>query len=551
MSAALSTATRPEIDTSWHRSALNGLMPDAVPEVAVDEDVSNCAQLLRISRPILEVAADQLADTDVALLLTDRESRLISRVFGGTAVERNLDRLGAVHGSYMPEDAVGTTALGTPTETRQPIEVNGDEHFLDVYKHLSCYGFPILHPVTNRLECVLCMTSVGVEAHPLFRPFVQRIASEIRAGLLEHSRSAHQQLVDTYHRIATRRQIAVVALGDDVQLLNNAAVDQTDPTDIAVLRSIAASSLAVPPTVTLSSGRTVELHGERVPACRGMVFALVPSDDRIHPPRRSSYHRGNSCVFDVPSFVVSADRSLAVTGAPGTGRSSYARLAINGARAEIIDASGCLAARSRPDILGATGAARASGSVLVVDNADALTDGDATTLRHVIAQRKQPVVVVTGPAADSSASVAALCALCTDRVDLAPIRHRPKHIAAASNHFLRQHSPAGARLHAAALDALVAHSWPANYTELDRVVERAVEHAASCGHENLIELTDLPRHLRVSGRPARLTLHERVERQGIIDALADCDGNKVHAAKQLGISRSTLYARIRSLAIEL
>ncbi|WFR73862.1 helix-turn-helix domain-containing protein [Prescottella defluvii] len=60
---------------------------------------------------------------------------------------------------------------------------------------------------------------------------------------------------------------------------------------------------------------------------------------------------------------------------------------------------------------------------------------------------------------------------------------------------------------------------------------------------------DLPEDYRAPGRVARLGGRERAERDAIIEALQESHGNKVHAAARLGISRTTLYSRIRALDI--
>lgn len=139
---------RPEIDVSWRRSVVSGLAPDRLPDFTIDEDVGNREALLRAARPVIDVVVDELADSGTALILTDNDSRIITLSYGGIQVERNLEAIGAVRGSRMGEDVIGTTALGTPVETRSSLTVNGSEHFLEIYKHLSCFGQPIVHPTT-------------------------------------------------------------------------------------------------------------------------------------------------------------------------------------------------------------------------------------------------------------------------------------------------------------------------------------------------------------------------------------------------------------------
>ncbi len=101
------------------------------------------------------------------------------------------------------------------------------------------------------------------------------------------------------------------------------------------------------------------------------------------------------------------------------------------------------------------------------------------------------------------------------------------------------------RLTASAAEALAAANWPGNLAELRVVLNRASDERSS----NRIDVADLPEDYRTTTKVARVAGREKAERQAIIGALKDCGGNKVHASAQLGISRSTLYTRMRALDI--
>ena len=71
---------------------------------------------------------------------------------------------------------------------------------------------------------------------------------------------------------------------------------------------------------------------------------------------------------------------------------------------------------------------------------------------------------------------------------------------------------------------------------------------------NRIEIWDLPRDLEQSSREPEKTdqtdtLMDR-ERQAILEALRATDGNKKNAAKRLGISRSTLYTKLKKYGLD-
>lgn len=104
------------------------------------------------------------------------------------------------------------------------------------------------------------------------------------------------------------------------------------------------------------------------------------------------------------------------------------------------------------------------------------------------------------------------------------------------------------RVHAGAMDQLMAHNWPGNVRELRNALERA---AAQAGDGDL-HAEDLPPELHQAERsidkqPPPGTLRdavERAERQAIQMALEACGGNRSRAAALLGVHRSGLYQKL-------
>ncbi|WP_336671766.1 sigma-54-dependent Fis family transcriptional regulator [Tsukamurella sp. USMM236] len=541
---------RPEIGLSWRRSALSGITPERAPQVRIDEDFGGRAALLRAARPILDAAAVQLADTGTALFLVDSDSRIVASTFGGARVARDLDRIGAVRGARMGEDVVGTTALGTPLETRSPLTVNGAEHYLEAYKHLSCFGRPIVHPTTRRLDGILCMTSVGDHVHSLFRPMVDRFAADIESRLLHGSQAGHRLALDAFHTRSGRRGVAVVAVGDDLLLLDNLASDLLDAADIGALRALAADrGGAVPTSLVLSSGVPVEVLATRIAGPgAATVYELLQPDRRSAPiPRGAVSGTTDPLAADLPTLD-GPTRTVAVLGEPGTGRTTAARLAAGSAPIELVDAVERIGQGRAPDLAEAAAAARRSGAVLVVDGVDLLPDHELTVLRGMVVRRDPCTILVGPPPSDLRPGASAAVALCDEQIVLPALRHRPGQLAAFASALLDRRG-SGGTLGAGVIDALSGHDWPANLSELDRVLAAAVATAATRGSRQ-VTVEDLPQRYRGTARAAGLTLLERTERQQIIDSLARCRGNKAHAAKELGISRSTLYVRLRALGVD-
>jgi DNA-binding NtrC family response regulator len=133
------------------------------------------------------------------------------------------------------------------------------------------------------------------------------------------------------------------------------------------------------------------------------------------------------------------------------------------------------------------------------------------------------------------------------------LRERRQDIPELVEHFLstRQLGPARYRIQPEALEVLVQHDWPGNVRELANVLERA----QILAEEHLITLDDLPESLvekpsvpQAAGADPR---HLReVERRHVWEILEQEKGNKVRAAKVLGISRRALYRLIEKHGLE-
>ncbi len=136
-------------------------------------------------------------------------------------------------------------------------------------------------------------------------------------------------------------------------------------------------------------------------------------------------------------------------------------------------------------------------------------------------------------------------------VHLPPLRDRLEDLPFLVEQLLADLGRPEIRLLPKSLDALLAHVWPGNVRELKNVISCALAFVDG----NLLE----PRHLRLNadeGRPAsleRLPLGGHslavVEQVTILQTLALTRGNKVQAARQLGISPSTLYEKLKRYGV--
>ena len=135
-------------------------------------------------------------------------------------------------------------------------------------------------------------------------------------------------------------------------------------------------------------------------------------------------------------------------------------------------------------------------------------------------------------------------------ISLPPLRDRQDDILPLAHHFLGFYGGLeGPRLSPDAEAVLRSYAWPGNVRELENVMRRVAALHSGTRHVDAVAL--LPFLGSVSAPKAAAVQGGDGERARILAAYEEADGNKSRLAKLLGVSRKTLYARIKRLNIEL
>jgi two-component system response regulator HydG len=135
------------------------------------------------------------------------------------------------------------------------------------------------------------------------------------------------------------------------------------------------------------------------------------------------------------------------------------------------------------------------------------------------------------------------------QIKLPPLRERKGDIPLLVNSFLEKFSDTDAPVRTISEDAmtrLMAYDWPGNVRELENAIERAV----ALGTSSLLHVGDLPSNLqygpseKLPQNDVLLPLDE-LERRAILRALRESGGDKLAAARLLGIGKTTLYRKLK------
>jgi transcriptional regulator of acetoin/glycerol metabolism len=551
---------RPSILASWWRSrernvAADNIHLDYVSSPDLDTPLTYSAM------PILRKLRDNLGDQPVSIVLTDPAGVVLARLVCDHELERQLDRVQLAPGFSYAEASVGTNGIGTALEGAGPMYVFGHEHYAEDLEMLACAGTPIHHPITGKTVGAVDLTCWQADAGPLLVSLAKTAADQIRQAMLIDGGVREVGLLQEYMRACRRTAGIVFAFNHDTVMLNGYARQVLSPADQSLLLGRATEVLsgrhAGPLRVELPSGATVRMYCRPVNAddrTAGGVVHVQPIEATQAPvvsPARlvlpglvgsgGLWLRGCTQV----DAAYAAGDWLAVTGEPGAGKLAVIRAVFQNrnptGKLRVVDAADATGRDWLPTIQEIVATPGAS---LVVRHIDRLAARHADTLSTALRGAADGTWIAVTLDHDRPEPSPLLRSF-PGAVEIPPLRHHVEDLAELVPHFIDRLAAHG-RLTCSpeAMQLLMRSSWPGNIEQLGQVLRRVVRNRRT----GVIVPDDLPPECHAVSRRLLSPL-ESMERDAIVQSLTDAAGNKVRAAKSLGMSRATIYRKIREYGI--
>jgi len=562
---------REPILASWWRSRQWKVAADrvALPYVR-DPDLDT--PLTRNAMPVLRNLREHLEGQPISVILTDAAGVVLTRMTADHDLERHLDGVQLAPGFSYAEEYVGTNGIGTALEGGQPACVFGHEHYAEDLEDLACAGVPIHDPISGKAVGAVDLTCWRKDADPLLIALAKTTADQITQAILADSSARELQLMQEYMRACRRTSGIVLALNNDVVMMNEYARQVLDPGDQGVLLGQAAEMLATQQaaavSVQLPSGIQARMYCRPVRGDDHVAGGVVHVKLIEPASQRPAADSAAKLPMSLPGLVGSgalwlrgcrqvesvydSGEWLALEGEPGVGKLTLVR-AVHQRRnpaerfyvldaAEVADTDWLL--RARRELLDGEGS-------LVIRHVDVLNARQLNALTSALqeartASRQNDLwVAVTLDRQRAHGDLTKLLRFFPSTVELPPLRHHiedlhvlvPFFVAKLGQHGRLSCSPE-------AMQLLLRSKWPGNTEQLWQVLKRVVQKRRT----GSIQPADLPPECWTVSRRLLSPL-ESMERDAIVQGLLDYQGNKVKAAKSLGMSRATIYRKIHEYGI--
>ncbi|GII25139.1 sigma-54-dependent Fis family transcriptional regulator [Planosporangium mesophilum] len=558
---------RGPILASWWRSRRGNVAADRI-DLSYVRDPDLDTPMTRSALPVLRKLREHLDGQPISIILTDPAGVVLSRLAADRDLDRHLDRVQLAPGFSYAEGSVGTNGIGTALEGGQPMHVFGHEHYAENLENLACAGVPIHHPISGKTVGAVDLTCWSRDASPLLMTLVKTTADQVRQALLVDSGIREFELLKEYRRACRRNVGIVLALNSDVVMMNEYAQRLLGPGDQSAILGQAAETLASrrPESVVvvdLPTGVRARLYCRPVRGdgdlAGGVVHVkLIESD--AQPGDGAAFGKlflpglvGSGPLWlrgchEVEAVYDSGDW-LAVQGEPGVGklaviRAVHRRRSPTG-RFQVLDAADAggddWLSEVRRELLEAEDA-------LVIRHIDRLhgrrlraVSGALHEARAECRDRRPWVAVTLNHGSDD---LTPLLDFFPSTVELPPLRHHIEDVHELVPFFLSKLNHGRLACSPEAMQLLMRSAWPGNTEQLWQVLKRIAAHRRA----GSIHPDDLPPECRTVSRRLLSPL-EAIERDAIVKSLRDADGNKVKAAESLGMSRATIYRKIREYGI--
>ncbi|QBM26212.1 sigma-54-dependent Fis family transcriptional regulator [Hydrogenophaga pseudoflava] len=575
-------------------------MQEAVilPQARLREHQDQMEALLQIARHGLESLYSKVAGLGYVVLLTDARGVTVD-FLGDLVFEPSLRKAGLYLGADWSEHHAGTCGVGTCISTGQALTVHLDDHFDATHIPLTCTTAPV-YDSAGQLSAVLDISQLSSnqpkESQHLALQLVKMYAHDIENAAFLH-RHRHDWVLrlsqapqfldvqpdyllalDANGRVVGHNRRAQLALQQGEPLLGM-GFEKLFGLPFGQIGRFVMTQPSDQRAVMLAGGKQLLFLSAVPPPARPVASA--PREERRVPAPLAALSAGDAALdrqVERVARLVNTPISLLITGETGSGKEYFAKAVHTASerRSRPFVAVNCAAIPEHlieSELFGHlpgsfSGAspkgkrgliAEADGGTLFLDEIGDMPLALQARLLRVLSEREVLPVGATRPVPVNIRVIAATHAPLEQLVlagrfrDDLYYRLKGAHIQLPP---LRERSDLGAMITRllghraitpAALQRLLAHRWPGNLRELRNVLD----YAASLCADGAIDLDDLP-ELQVARLPLRADAAEAAHDDGpeaLLQALRAAHWNVSAVARQMGLSRMTLYRRMKRAGI--
>ena len=556
----------PGVLSSWRRSQALHVHPDRV-DLPYVRDPDTDTPLAQAAAPVLRRMANDLASQAVSVILTSADGLVLERITADPRILDALDNVRLARGYSYAEEFAGTNGIGTTLETGAPTFIRGSEHFVGTLVGLACAGSPIRDPITRRVLGVVDLTCWARQCDPLLFVLAKIAGSQIEDRLTALHNESETALLDAYLKQSRRYPGGVLAIGGDVVLMNpylRQALDASDQTALLDhAAELARATVATTAVATMPSGATAKISAAERVSVRGrsahvvfhvhlqlaaeptaisrVALASIPGLAGRSSSWRRSCQQVERCYRDCDWVVIE--------GEGGSGRAKLGQAVaqhvtpertVRVMRIENFDTTDHFVAEVEAET-------DSDDFAVVLANVDGLLEEALEPLAAVLQTRAARgwIAATMGAATRSPLVDILVLPFFTHTVTVPALRHRLEDLEELVPLLLRELTRgADVRLGPEAMRQLTKLPWPGNIAQLRKVLAETV----ALQRSGVIGADKLPAECRSLAR-RRLTQLEALERDAIVRSLQENGGSKADAAEALGMSRATIYRKIKEFGI--
>jgi len=218
MGAGDVSEARSVVISSWHRSKSAGINPGVItprtqlPEHAVREEWQQLPIAQELEPWVQHMRAIS-ADAGYLVVIAG-PTGVILRVEGDHHIRGAAQQMHFVEGVSWGEHSTGTNAIGTALAAREPVQISGAEHFVQMVHPWTCTAAPICDPATGNPLAVFDLTGLREKMHPYATSLVLSVVQNVQERLKLRLQSEHFRLLEHYLSALARTRSDLLVVMD-------------------------------------------------------------------------------------------------------------------------------------------------------------------------------------------------------------------------------------------------------------------------------------------------------------------------------------------------